>query len=567
MIKCLPRDVMERMERRFVLLYGAARARTCLERLAMLVGRYGVGYEPCPPIPGWSEKDALLIAYGDMVRSTSGETPLKTLKGFLDRNLNGVTTWVHLLPFFPYSSDDGFSVIHYRNVDSALGGWDDIRALGEHFRLFFDLVLNHMSRQSAWFQDYVQGIDPAAHYFIEADPAADLRAVARPRSLPLLTPVRTRAGEKHLWTTFSSDQLDLNYANPDVLFEFLDLMLFYIMQGAGGLRLDAVAYLWKQIGTACIHLPETHAIVKIFRDLAEIIAPGFLLLTETNVPHRENIEYFGNGDEARLVYQFSLPPLLLHALLSGDASRLTRWAAALESPPAGCTFLNFTASHDGIGVRPLHGLLSDEELDRLVDGVRRRGGTVSTRATPGGRDEPYELNISYFDALSFPDQPASPLHVDRFLCSQMVPLALRGVPAFYFNSLVAAPNDTAEWTRTGQARSLNRKKWNDRELESLLGAEHAPAARVLRELKARLKCRAGHAAFHPDGHQRVVDAGPETFLVERTSPDGRDIVLCVHNMTDHAVANPATAEMTDLFTGRRVAAGEAMKPYSSLWLG
>jgi len=117
-------------------------------------------------------------------------------------------------------------------------------------------------------------------------------------------------------------------------------------------RLDAVAFLWKELGTNCLHLPETHELVKLFRDVCEIVAPRAIILTETNVPHAENVSYFGQGDEAHMVYQFSLPPLLLHAFITGNGQYLTHWASGLEPPPAGCTFFNFTASHDGVGVRP-----------------------------------------------------------------------------------------------------------------------------------------------------------------------------------------------------------------------
>ena len=343
-------------------------------------------------------------------------------------------------------------------------------------------------------------------YFIEVDPAADLSAVVRPRSLPLLTAVTTPAGKRLVWTTFSDDQIDLNFANPDVLFELLDILLFYISMGARIIRLDAIAYLWKRIGTPCIHLPETHEVVKLFRDFLELVAPDVLLLTETNVPQPENYSYFGNGDEAHAVYQFALPPLLLHALQSGTSKYLTAWASALPVLPAGCAVLNFTASHDGIGVRPLQGLLPDEEIRTLVERVRTLGAEVSTQRNSDGSDSPYELNITYFDAMRGNGDP-DPLHVQRFLCSQTIPMVLKGIPAVYFHSLTATPNDVEGVKRTGRARSINRRKWSQNELEDALKDEKSPAARVFREYTRLLQLRAQHAAFHPDGAQRILEYG------------------------------------------------------------
>ncbi|MBU1694926.1 MAG: sugar phosphorylase [Verrucomicrobia bacterium] len=546
--------VMQRLRGRLERLYGR-RAERCLSRLAMLIGRYGIGDDPVPAAPRWSEKDAVLITYADMIHAPA-EKPLYTLKRFLDSRLEGAFRTVHLLPFFPSSSDDGFSVIHYRTVDPALGDWVDVRALGERFCLMFDLVLNHVSRQSGWFLDYKACLAPGRHYFIEPDPEADLSAVVRPRSTPVQHPVHTRAGERHVWTTFSEDQVDLDYTNPDVLFELLDILLFYISMGARLLRLDAIAYLWKKVGTSCIHLPETHEIVKLFRDFLEIAAPDVLLLTETNVPHAENVRYFGQGDEAHLVYQFSLPPLVLHALLRGDASALARWAASLADPPPGCTFLNFTASHDGIGIRPLQGLLAEKEIGWLADEVRARGGQVSLKRDSDGTESPYELNVTWFSALADPDPER---HIARFLCSQAILLALKGIPAVYFHSLTATPNDQDGVSSTGRARSINRHKWPLAELEDQLAKPDLPGARVFQRMTDLLRERAAHAAFHPDGTQRVLDFGPDVFAIERAAPDGGERLLAVHNVTDRTV-------QVHLPAGSGASRPLALRPYAFEWI-
>jgi len=391
--------------------------------------------------------------------------------------------------------------------------------------------------------------------------------------------VQTPSGERLVWATFSHDQLDLNFGNPDVLFEFLDILLFYVHHGARIVRLDAIAYLWKTIGTDCIHQPQTHLVVKILRDVLDLLAPGIILLTETNVPHRENIVYLGAGDEAHMVYQFSLPPLLLHALETGQSRYPTDWVAGLEPPPPGCTFFNFTASHDGIGLHPLEGLLPDAERTALVDQMRRKGGHVSERESPDGSRTPYELNITYFDALSTPDRKAGDeVGIARFLCSQIILLSLRGVPGIYFNSLLAAPNWLAGMQETGRTRIINRRKWGTAELENLLADPIHPASRVFIEYRRLLGIRREHPGFHPDGPQRALPLLSGLFGLERTAPDGSETILVLANLTaeprevpslpgDHC---PGTCQWNELIQGWSCTSAELgairLAPYQVMWL-
>jgi len=530
MLKTFASPVMQRLARSYQRLYGD-RAGLCLERTAMLVGRYGQGINPPPPPASlWDETDSMLITYADVIRGVD-ESALTTLKRFLDAHLAGAVKIIHILPFFHFSSDDGFSISDYRTVRQGLGHWDDMHALREkNFDLAFDLVLNHVSREHPWFSDFIADIAPARDYFIEVDPATDLSSVVRPRSTKLLHSVDTRRGRRWVWTTFSEDQIDLNFANPDVLFEFLDLLLFYAWHGARIIRLDAIAYLWKKPGTSCIHLPETHEIVKIFHDVLSMCAPHVLLLTETNVPHKENISYFGGGTEANIVYQFALPPLLLHALLSGESRRLTEWASGIAPPPPGCTFLNFTASHDGIGLRPVEEILSPAEIDFLVQHTRSRRGYVSERELPDHAQAPYELNITYYDALGFAGD-SEQTQLARFLCSQMISFSLRGIPAVYFNSLFADENDLEDVERMGYPRAINRRKWPEKVLQNILSQKSSRAATAFQYLAHALRVRAHHRAFHPDAHQEILDFGPHVFAVLRVSPDEEEAVLCIHNLS------------------------------------
>ena len=541
-----------------------------MKRLTMLVGRYGVSGSATDSATGWDQKDVVLITYGDALQAP-GEKPLAVLKQFVDQNLKDAFSTIHLLPFFPYSSDDGFSIIHFRHVNPDWGDWPAVQAIHEHFRLMVDLVLNHVSRQCGWFQDYQAGVAPGRRYFIEADPHADLSSVVRPRTSPLLSRAMTPSGPHHVWTTFSDDQIDLNFANPDVLFEMLDILMLYISMGARVIRLDAIAYLWKRIGTPCIHLPETHEIVKLFRDFLEVVAPDVLLLTETNVPQSENYSYFGNGDEANLVYQFALPPLLLHALQFGTAKYLSAWASSLPVLPPRCAVLNFTASHDGIGVRPLQGLLPEKEIRALFEKARGLGAAISTKNDANGKESPYELNITYFDAMRGGQGP-DPFHIPRFMCSQTIPMVLKGIPAVYFQSLTATPNDVDGVARTGQARSINRRKWALAELNRELQDGNSNTGRVFGEYKRLLQLRTEHTAFHPDGNQRILDLGDSVFAVERISPDGKELVIAISNCTAqsvHVTLDERDCQRRDILRNQepeRVGNQVRLEPYQSVWL-
>ncbi|MCP1313472.1 sugar phosphorylase [Halomonas sp. 707D7] len=538
--------------------------------------------------PLWSEKDQWVISYGDSI--VADDTPPLTVLGdFLRRHLDGVISGVHVLPFFPWSSDDGFSVIHYREVNPALGDWSHIRELARHFDLMGDLVLNHVSRESLWFVDYLTGSLPGRDFFIEVDPATDVSQVTRPRSSPLLVPVATRRGTRHLWATFSDDQIDLNFENPDVLLEFVGILLFYLLQGVSIVRLDAVAFVWKRLGTTCIHLPETHAVVRLLRAIVDEVAPNTLLITETNVPHAENISYFGlerlapkaagpvrTADEAHMVYQFALPPLLLHTLTRGEAATLQGWLASLPELPDTCTYLNFTASHDGIGVRPLEGLLPDHERDALLELMHRFGGFVSMRSNPDGSDTAYEINITWFEAMRGTRRGPDPWQIARFLCSQAIMLSLQGIPALYLHTLTGSLNDVEGVERSGRLRSINRRQWPRDELELLLASPSTPTHDVFHALRALLALRRAEPCFHPGAAQHVLTTPDNLLAIERGPlEDGRRL-LALFNVTDRPVpldeAGPALIEALGQGGWRTLEGPTAgpvdapLAPYATRWL-
>lgn len=491
--------------------------------------------------PTWSEQDQWVICYGDSIVE-EGTPPLAVLDTFLQRYLGDAISGVHVLPFFPWSSDDGFSVIHYREVNSELGEWAHIQNLASHYDLMADLVLNHVSRESLWFVDYLTGSLPGRDYFIEVDPDTDVSQVTRPRSSPLLVPISTRRGTRHVWATFSEDQIDLNFENPDVLLEFVGILLFYLQQGVRIIRLDAVAFLWKRLGTSCIHLPETHTVVRLLRAIVDEIAPGTLLITETNVPHAENISYFGlerlaegAPDEAHMVYQFALPPLLLHTLTRGEATTLQTWLNSLPVLPKQCTYLNFTASHDGIGIRPLEGLLPDHERDALLELMHRFGGFVSMRSNPDGSDTPYEINITWFEAMRGTRRGPDPWQIARFLCSQAIMLSLQGIPALYIHTLTGTLNDVEGVERSGRLRSINRRRWQLDELALLLESPSTPTHDVFHALHRLLTQRRQESCFHPNAPQRVIETPPELLAIERGPLASGRRLLALYNVTDGKV--------------------------------
>jgi sucrose phosphorylase len=541
-----------------------------------------------------SERDTIMITYGDQFRGPEG-SPLSYLYRFLDEETEGAVSGVHILPFWPYSSDDGFSIIDYRRVNPDMGDWSDIERIGAEYSLMADLVLNHCSAKSRWFEGFLAGEAPYTDYFITVDPGTDLSMVARPRAHPLLTPFETAEGTKHVWTTFSADQVDLNFAEPRVLEEMLDVLLLYIEHGARIIRLDAIAYLWKEIGHRSIHHPKTHLVVQLFRAVVEDIAPWVVIITETNVPHEENLSYFGDGhNEAHMVYNFSLPPLVLDAFLREDTGHLTAWASSLRRPSSEVTFFNFLASHDGIGLLPARGILTPEEIDEMIAMVKDRGGRISYKATPDG-EIPYEMNVNYLSAVTDPNLPAEQ-RARAFLASQAVMLAMAGVPGVYVHSLLGSTNWEEGLEQTGINRSINREKLDYPTVIDELTTTGTLRATVFEGYRRMLQVRAAEPAFHPAAAQTVLEAGPQVFALLRGAPQpgsaGADagdadapLVLCLQNVSardaectfrSDAVGSPRENTFRELITddvffphwekGRQGEFSVDLEPFEVMWL-
>lgn len=517
--------------------------------------------------PHWDESDVVLITYADQFHSEK-EKPLPTFNRFYSRWLASIFSHVHLLPFYPWSSDDGFSVIDYYKVAEETGDWQDIAALNTSCQLMFDFVCNHMSAKSEWFAHYLQQTPGFEQFFIEMDPQTDLSAVTRPRALPLLTPFTLKDNSvRHLWTTFSEDQIDLNYANPDVLLAMVDVLLTYLEHGADYVRLDAVGFMWKTPGTSCIHLEKTHRLIKLFRAIADDVASGTAIITETNVPHKDNISYLGNGlDEAHMVYQFSLPPLVLHAVHRQDTRALSQWAQSLALPSQQTTWFNFLASHDGIGLNPLRGLLPEDDILALVTDLQKEGALVNWKNNPDGTRSPYEINVTYMDALSSRDSSDSQ-RLAKFMLAHALLLTFPGVPAIYIQSILGSRNDYEGVEKLGYNRAINRKKYQREAIENELMAEDSLRHQVYQSLSRLVKIRRNNHAFHPESDFTICSITPAVMKIVRAANTDEKITALFNFSDCIQTVDAGVNSGIDLMTETLVS-GETLtlQPWQVMWI-
>lgn len=523
----------------------------------------------------WDQTDIVLITYGNSVKK-EGEAPLKTLHRFLNNEISGYINGVHILPFFPYCSDDGFAVMDYYEVNKALGDWEDIEAIASDYRLMADLVINHGSSSGTWFKNFIKGDGPGHDYFFTTSPSTPISQVVRPRTSPLLRETETHDGTQYVWCTFSHTQVDFDFRNPEVLKEFINIVRFYLDKGVHIFRLDAVAFLWKKIGTNCLNLSETHEVVRLMRSLIQHVDPNAIIITETNIPNRENLSYFGNANEAHCIYNFSLPPLLVNTLVTGDCFYLKQWLMSMPPAQHGTAYFNFIASHDGIGLRPAEGLLSEAEIASLISTMQQFGGRISWREGENGVKKPYEINISLFDALQGTTSGKDEWNIDRFICAHAIMLALEGIPGIYIHSLLATSNDLEKLEHTEQNRSINRHEWDEASLMSELSTPSSQHAQVSELLKKLIHLRKQQRAFHPNATQFTLHLGEKLFGFWRQSMDRRQSIFCIYNISDTEqplrIANlnlVVTDRWWDLISGVILDGSSDMitvAPYQVLWI-
>ncbi|MBE3478130.1 sugar phosphorylase [Enterobacter cloacae complex sp. I7] len=516
---------------------------------------------------GWDEKDVVLITYADQF-SAKGEKALPVFTRFYNEWLARTFSHVHLLPFYPWSSDDGFSVIDYHNVAPETGSWQDVADLKQSASLMFDFVCNHMSAKSEWFANYLAQKPGYEDFFIAVDPETDLSAVTRPRALPLLTPFTLHDGSvRHLWTTFSDDQIDLNFASPQVLIAMVDVLLHYLAEGARYIRLDAVGFMWKIPGTSCIHLEQTHCLIQLFRAITEAVAPGTVIITETNVPHKDNISYFGDGEnEAQMVYQFSLPPLVLHAVHRQNVNALCQWAGSLALPSTKTTWFNFLASHDGIGLNPLRGILPESEILALVEKLQQEGALVNWKNNPDGTRSPYEINVTYLDALSAQNS-SDDERIARFILAHAVLLSFPGVPAVYIQSILGSRNDYEGVERLGYNRAINRKKYTAGQVDLELNNKNSIRHKIYSRLSEFIAIRRGESAFHPDAQAFFESLDEQILKIVRVAENGERITALFNFSNNVHTVYGDTLTGMELLSGQAVSGKElTLNPWQVMWI-
>lgn len=484
----------------------------------------------------WSENTILLITYADSInRGLSGKT-LNDFGKFYKQYLEKFINSIHFLPFFPSSGDGGFSVKNHNDVDKAYGTWEDIQSLSKKANIMTDLVLNHSSSKGDWYKNFLDDKNPGKNYFYVVDKNYDCSKVVRPRDHDLLTEIELQNKKKFLWCTFSHDQIDLNFKNPDVLLEFIRLILKLSSYGIKIFRLDAVAFIWKQPGTTCLNLSQTHEIIKLLRDIVDQLDKNLIIVTETNLPKQENLSYFGKNDEAHWIYNFSLPPLIVNTFLFEDSVALTKWSMKMPPAQLGNAYLNFIASHDGIGMRPAEGVLSDKEIKKMLQRLKKNGSKFSMRKLSNNEEKVYEANISLFNALQFTDSDLKgKFALKRFIAAHCIILAIEGVPAFYFNSLFATKNDEETFANTGVKRNLNRYKWHYSTLVNLIKTNNTIEKNCYETFKKLISIRKIQPAFHPNATQFTLNLDKNIFAVWRQSRDRKQSIFALTNVSSKTI--------------------------------
>lgn len=513
-----------------------------------------------------SQENIYLIAYGDSIYE-EGKYSLDTLNKFLNNKVGNVISDVHILPMFEYTSDDGFSVIDYIEIDKKLGEWETIKSFSNDYRLMFDFVANHISKSSKWFKGYLNGDEKYKEYFIKKDNTFDYSKVVRPRTSPIIHDYKGKVEVKTAWTTFSEDQVDINIKHFPVLLETTDILLNYAYNGASSVRLDAIGFLWKESGTTCIHLPQTHSIIQLWRLILDYFKPNTQIITETNVPHKENISYFGDkSNEAHMVYQFTLPPLTLYTLTTHDSTKLTKWARSIDEVSDSATYFNFLASHDGIGMRPTEGILTEEEKQILVDKTTDNGGKVSYKNNPDGSKSVYELNINYLDALINKDVDISEeIQVQKILSAHAILLSFVGVPAIYYHSLLGSKNYYKGVEESGINRRINREKLEYNDICEQL-EKNSRRKKIFNELKKLIELRKQEAVFSPYAKQVVLDFGKDVFALKRENEENNEKIIFITNVTHEPKIVKGDFKGINILSNNEVDNEIRLLPYEFAWI-
>ena len=518
-----------------------------------------------------SEKTSLVISYGDNIYSSQSSS-MKIFQKFFQKNLEKLFDTIHFLPFYPSSSDSGFAVKDHYQIDKKIGNWSDLKKISKSKKIMADVVINHASARGLWFKNFLKRKKPGKDYFLTVNSKFNTSKVVRPRDHKLLKKIKIFEKNDYLWRTFSPDQIDLNFKNPSVLLRFIKIIIHLINNGVTIFRLDAIAYLWKQNGTKCINLSQTHEIIKLLRVVTSLLNVQTLIITETNLPEKENLSYFGKNNEANWVYNFSLPPLLIHAFLFENSSYLNQWSRKLPSTKHGNCYLNFIASHDGIGIRPTEGILNEKTLSSFLKRLKKNGSKFSYRKVQNKSKKVYEANITVFDALRKSDfDPKGLFFLERYISAHAIMVSFEGVPAVYFNSLFGKSNDEAKYIITGNNRDVNRYKWNFNNITTKLRDKKSKQSIFYRNIGALLEIKRKQKAFHPNASRINISLGSKIFCFKRISKDKKQSIICMTNLSSK-IQTPNFKKIgnyRDLLNSNlkfREGTALILKPFQTVWL-
>ena len=519
-----------------------------------------------------SEKTSLIICYGDAVYSNE-KSSIKVFQSFFQKNLKKYFDTIHFLPFYPSSSDSGFAVKDHYKIEKRIGNWSDLKRISKYNNIMADIVINHSSARGLWFKNFLKRKKPGKDYFLTVNSKFNTSKVVRPRDHKLLKKIKIFDKSDYLWRTFSPDQIDLNFKNPSVLLRFIKIMIHLINNGITIFRLDAIAYLWKENGTKCINLRQTHEIIKLLRIISNYLNVETVIITETNLPEKENLSYFGNNDEANWIYNFSLPPLLIHALLFENNSYLNKWSKNLPVTKLGNNYLNFIASHDGIGIRPTEGILNNKSLNNFLKRLKKNGSKFSYRKVHNKSKKVYEANITVFDALKKSDyDPKGKFFLERYVAAHAIMISFEGIPAIYFNSLFGKSNDEAKYIITGNNRDVNRYKWNYKNITRKLSDNKTKQSIFYSNITNLLSIRRKQKAFHPNGKRHNINLGSKLFSFKRVSVDKKQSIICITNLSSKNQTAKLKKELLnyrDLLNLKTKFKDKnllTLKPFQTVWL-
>ena len=518
-----------------------------------------------------SEKTSVLICYGDSLLNGNKEKTLNIFRKFYKKKLEKFFEVIHFLPFYPSSSDSGFSVKDHYRVDKKLGDWSDINRQSKKTNIMADIVINHASSKGLWFKNFLRNKSPGKEYFLTVSKKFNISKVIRPRENKLLKRIGIFKKNNLLWRTFSEDQIDLNFKNPKVILRFIKIIINLANNGVTIFRLDAIAYLWKRSGSKCINLKETHEIIRLIRIVCNSLKSKPIIITETNLPEKENLSYLGvNNNESHWIYNFSLPPLLVYSFLFEDSTYLNKWSKNLPTTKIGNNYLNFIASHDGIGMRPVEGYLNKDRLSKFFKRLKKNGGQLSYRKIQGSSKKVYEANITLFNAFQKTDYDKKGRYfLERYISAHAIMIGFEGIPAIYFNSIFGTSNDEHKYIISGNKRDLNRYKWNKNRLENLLKNKTSKESIYYQRIMNLIFIKKQNKAFHPNAKRENFNLGKKIFCFKRTSLDKKQIIYNITNLSSKYQIlnlNNKFKKFKNLLGRSKISYGLKLKPYETLWL-